>query len=250
MKKFPFLGALATMMLFAACRNERPYTITGEFDIPELLNLGDTIINRPALDGHYVYMLNLDGEILDSCIVAGEKYSFTGSLIKGEEPYFVYIADEYAVGLCVIEPGDIHVMISEEVTAVGTPQNDAITEFNDALQSLENDLYEKMRKAAELNPSLPVDSFMLLNQSQTQAAYDHIVDSVYQADPHSLAAVYVINMKTSQIQLADELQKELDKYDPYIRESQLLQSRMKYLRLLENYYSTSSFVNEAEEQQP
>ena len=68
MKKLFF--ALCAVLTLVSCNQQKPYNITGTFDIPDSLNLGDTVIAREPLDGTYVYMLELNGEAIDSALVS------------------------------------------------------------------------------------------------------------------------------------------------------------------------------------
>ena len=73
MKKILF--AVICVLALASCNRQKPYTITGGFDIPDSLNFGDTVIAREPLDGMFVYMLDLDGTPIDSVAIANNQFA-------------------------------------------------------------------------------------------------------------------------------------------------------------------------------
>lgn len=220
--------ALVALFALVSCNRQEPYTITGTFDIPDSLNLGDTIIAREPLDGTYVYMLELDGEPIDSALVLNETFSFSGN-VKADEAFFAYIACDYSYGIIAVEPGDYSINIGEQVLAYGSPTNDAINDFDASTAEIEEEIGLRLQAAVEAAGGYPGDSILMPFYIEFGEKYDALIDSVYNANPKNLVGVYVINIKTAEAQSVDDLDMMLEDYDEYIVNSPLMEARRQYL---------------------
>ena len=225
MKKLFF--ALCALLTLVSCNQQKPYNITGTFDIPDSLNLGDTVIAREPLDGTYVYMLELNGEAIDSALVQNETFTFSGN-VKADEAFFAYIACDYAYGIIAIEPGDYCMTIGEEVLAYGSPTNDAINDIDAKVTELEQGIGERLQAAVENAGGYPGDSIMMPFYLEFNDRYEALIDSVYQKNTKNLVGVYVVNILTSGAQSLDELESMLEEYDEYIANSPLMDARRQY----------------------
>lgn len=242
------LGAL--LLLAASCSNERPYTVNGTIQMPDSLQMGDTIIATPSFEGWQVYMLDLDGTPLDSVQIADNKFQFSGTVDK-KCPYFVYLANDICVGMIAVEPGDILVTIDEQsLTAVNTPTNDVMTDLDAAVQNLQQGVYDYLAQLTQDNgiEQLP-DSVLMPIYMDFMNQSTQMLDSFYTANQGTLAAQYVVNYITSQVNSSDELLEVLEAYPDEIRESQLIKSRLDYLRQIESYYQMLESGNTADSTQ-
>lgn len=227
---------LLLITLMASCSNEKPYTIQGRIELPDSLLVGDSLMATPSLEGWQVYMLNLDGESIDSVQISDNQFSFEG-MVNKKDPYFVYLASDLCVGLIAIEPGDIEVVIdAESLTATGTPTNDMMIDIDATLLNLQQDTYAEMAALTQEYGEAMPDSLIMPLYQDYMSKYNQVVDSFYQASPEGLAAVYCVNVLTSHAQSSAELMEALSEYPDEIQDSPLMQSRLAYLRSIESYY--------------
>ena len=227
MKKILF--ALLCIVALASCNRKQPYTITGTFEIPDSLNYGDTVIAREPLDGTYVYMLELSGEVIDSALVKNEMFSFVGN-IKEKDKFFAYIACEYAYGIIAVEPGEYNMTIGQEIMAYGSVTNDAINDIDAKGAEIEQGIGDRMMAAVEAAGGYPSDSIMMPFYLEFNEKYESLIDSVYQGNKENLIGVYAVNIITSGAQSLDELEMLLEDYNDYISDSPLMEARRAYLR--------------------
>lgn len=231
---FPALFMLIILMV--SCSNEKPYTIHGSIELPDSLMVGDTLMATPSLEGWQVYMLDLDGQTVDSVEIADNQFTFAGEVDK-KNPFFVYLASDVCVGLIAIEPGDINVVIdAESLIATGTPVNDLMTDIDAALLNLQQDTYIQMADLTENYGETMNDSIMMPLYQNYMSQYNQLVDSFYQASQGGLSAVYCVNILTAHAQSSDELLEAISEYPEEIQNSPLLQARLTYLRGIEAYY--------------
>ncbi len=224
-KLLPFAAAAA---LLVSCNNAETFSIEGSFNIPESFQLGDTVIERGPIEGS-VYLIGLDNEPIDSVEITDDKFQFTGVVDK-KKPYIAYLACDYAIGMLVIEPGEIKVEMSEQVVATGTPTNDGITQMNDGAEEISNRLYDELYALRQDGNDAMSDSLLMplyLQYSQLLSSY---IDSIYTANKDNLLGVYAANLQTSQIQSAEELESVLSEYSEYVRNSELMQARIQYYK--------------------
>lgn len=227
---------LLLITLMASCSNEKPYTIQGRVELPDSLLVGDSLMATPSLEGWQVYMLNLDGESIDSVEISDNQFVFQGE-VNSKDPYFVYLASDLCVGLIAIEPGDIEVVIdAESLTATGTPTNDMMIDIDATLLNLQQDTYAEMAALTQEYGETMPDSLMMPLYQDYMSRYNQVVDSFYQTNPEGLAAVYCVNVLTSHAQTSDELMEALAEYPVEIQNAPLMQSRLTYLRGIESYY--------------
>ena len=227
---------LLLITLMASCSNEKPYTIQGRVELPDSLLVGDSLMATPSLEGWQVYMLNLDGESIDSVEISDNQFYFEGMVDK-TDPYFVYLASDLCVGLIAIEPGDIEVVIdAESLTATGTPVNDMMIDIDATLLNLQQDTYAEMAALTQEYGEAMPDSLIMPLYQDYMSKYNQVVDSFYQANSKGLAAVYCVNVLTSHAQGSDDLVEAISDYPEEIQNSPLLQSRLAYLRSIESYY--------------
>ena len=233
MKKI--LPIIFSFLLAVSCTNEKPYTIHGSIELPDSLMVGDTLMATPSLEGWQVYMLDLDGQTVDSTEIADNKFSFEGK-VNAKDPFFVYIASDICVGLIAIEPGDISVVIdAESLTATGTPSNDAMIDIDAALVNLQQDTYVKMAELTEAYGEEMTDSIVFPLYQEYMSQYASLVDSFYEKSS-GLAAIYCVHILTSNAQSSAELLDAIAEYPEEIQNSPLIQSRVQYLRGIEAYY--------------
>lgn len=234
MKKIFIL--FAAVMLLAACSKEKTFTIEGSFNIPESYELADTVLTRGPITG-YVYMLDLDGEPLDSARIIEEKFSFSG-VVNSDQPYFAYLVSEYAAGMFVIEPGDMKAVIGEPVAVTGTSTNDAITNLMARVDTIGYMLYDEMSALQEQNPDSTLDQNAIMEiYGKYSSQVDHMVDSIYQKNTENLLGVYCANVMTAQVQSAAELEAALATFSDFVKNSELIQQHYKYLQGSEAQYS-------------
>lgn len=227
MKKILF--AILCVVALASCNSQKPYTITGTIDIPDSLNYGDTVIAREPLDGTFVYMLDLDGEPVDSAMVINDTFVFSGK-VSAKEAFFAYIACEYSYGIVAVEPGEYSMTIGQEVLAYGSPSNDAINDIDAKVAEIEQSIGDRMMAAVEEAGGYPSDSLMMPFYLEFNDKYQTLIDSVYQENKENLVGVYAVNIITSGAQSVDELDMMLEEYGSYISESPMMEARRAYLR--------------------
>ncbi|MBQ0056345.1 MAG: DUF4369 domain-containing protein [Bacteroidales bacterium] len=223
--------ALVAALVIAACSSEKTYTIEGSFDIPEILEFGDTAIERGPIEG-YVYILDLNGEVLDSALIENEKFTFTG-LVDADKPYFAYLVNDYAAGMFVVEPGTMQAVISMQVSVTGTEMNTQITEMMDRVAGLESDLRDEVT-AVEMSSAdaLTPDTIMAIYGKYSDLV-TVIVDSVYMANTDNLIGVFCINAITAQAGSEAELEEMIAPYSDYVKNSELIKRHFEYLKELE-----------------
>lgn len=236
MRKTP-LALVASLILAASCSHDKPYTISGVIDMPDSLQLGDTIIATPSFEGWQVYMLDLEGAPIDSVEISDNRFSFSGN-VDERHPFFVYLANDICVGMIALEPGDIQITINEStLIASGTSTNDMMTDLDGVLQDLQEDVYEKMSTIAnESEGGVISDSVMTDLYMDFRAQTTHLLDSFYNCYEGKLGAVYAVNYKTADVQSSEELNEILSDYPEEIRNSQLMRGRLDYMRQVEAYY--------------
>jgi len=227
MKKILFVFAAALML--AACSKEKTYTIEGSFDVPMSYPVGDTVLTRGPITG-YVYLLDLDGQPIDSAQIEDEKFFFSG-IVNSDQPYFAYLVSEYAASIFAIEAGDMKAVIGETVTVSGASINDAISGLMESVDNIGDQLYEDMAAMQEsLGDSTISQDLILPIYTKYSEQVDLLVDSVYQANTDNLVGVFCANVKTIQAQSAAELEEMLDSYSDYVKNSELIQQHLKYLK--------------------
>lgn len=234
MKKiFPLL---ATLLVAASCSNDKPYTISGTIQMPDSLQLGDTVVETPSFEGWKVYMLDLDGTPIDSTEIADNQFGFEGKVDKNN-PYFVYLANDICVGMIAVEPGEIKVTIDESsLVACNTPTNDLMTDLDLSIQNMQEEVYGLLADLTEEHGEQLPDSIMMPLYMEFMSNSSQLLDSFYTANEGTLGAQYIVNYITSQVQTSDELLDALSAYPDDIRESQLFKTRLDYLRQVEAYY--------------
>ncbi|GEM_PF-1708954 len=240
-KLIPVLLSLVVLMI--SCSNEKPYTISGSVELPDSLLVGDTMMATPSLEGWQVYMLNLDGETIDSVQIADNHFTFEGTVDKND-PYFIYLASDLCVGLIAIEPGNIDVTIDEQsLIASGTPANDLMTDIDAALENLQQDTYTQMAELTQQYGETMSDSVLMPLYQEYMSQYNQLVDSFYEAAQGGLSAVYCVNILTAHAQSSEELLEAISDYPAEIQNSPLLQARLNYLKSIEAYYQMYDGVN-------
>lgn len=224
-------------LLAVSCSNNKPYSINGTIDMPDSLQMGDTLIATPSFEGWKVYMLDLDGTPLDSVEIANNQFAFSGEVDK-RYPYFVYLANDICVGMIAVEPGDIQVTIDQaSLIACNTPTNDMMTDLDLSIQNLQEDVYTYLADLTEKNDGeqLP-DSVILPIYMDFMNMTTQLLDSFYTANQGTLGAQYAVNYMTSQVQTSDELLEAIEDYPDDIKNSQLIKTRLDYMRQVEAYY--------------
>lgn len=241
----------AFLCLLASCSNVKPYSIYGSIQMPDSLQMGDTMVATPSFEGWMVYMLDLDGSPIDSVAVSDNKFEFSGN-VDQRNPFFVYLANDICVGMIAIEPGDIQVTIDESsLMACNTPTNDLMTDLDLSIQSMQEDVYLYLAELKEKNggEDLP-DSLLMPVYMDFMNMTTQMLDSFYTANQGTLGAQYVVNYITSQVQTSDELLEVLSDYPDEIRESPLFQSRLDYMRQVEAYYKYLQNEMDEDQSQP
>jgi len=234
MKKILFFAA-ATLLL-AACSKEKTYTIDGKFNVPESYEVGDTVLTRGPIEG-YVYMLDLNGDPIDSAKIENETFSFSG-IVNADQPYFAYIMSEYGAGMFVVEPGAMTAVVGEPFTVTGTETNDAIARLMDVVDGIGDNLYQEMSALQEQNPDSTLDQNLIMEVYYKYSnMVDHLVDSIYHANTDNLVGVYCANVQTAQVQSSAELENALESYSDFVKESELIQQHFVYLRGAESQYN-------------
>lgn len=235
MKRILPLAAAALMV--ASCTNTKPYNIYGTIQMPDSLQMGDTVVATPSFEGWKVYMLDLDGTPIDSVEISDNKFEFAGNVDK-KNPFFAYLANDICVGMIAIEPGDIQVTIDESsLLACNTPTNDLMTDLDLSIQNLQEEVYNYLADLTEKNGGDQIpDSLMMPIYMDFMNQTTQLLDSFYTANAGTLGAQYVVNYITSQVQSSEELLEVLEDYPEEIRESPLMQTRLDYLRQVEAYY--------------
>lgn len=235
MKRILPLSLLA--LIAVSCSNNKPFTINGTIDMPDSLQMGDTMVATPSFEGWKVYMLDLDGTPIDSVEIADNQFAFSGEVDK-KNPYFVYLANDICVGMIAVEPGDIQVTIDQaSLLACNTPTNDLMTDLDLSIQNLQEDIYTYLADLTEKNDGeqLP-DSVLMPIYMDFMNTTTQLLDSFYTANQGTLGAQYVVNYITAQVQTSDELLEAIEDYPDDIKNSQLIKSRLDYLRQIEAYY--------------
>ena len=243
MKKILTIAVAA--LLLTACSKNNTYTIEGSFNIPETYDLADTTLTRGPIEG-YVYLINLDGSPIDSAQIVDEKFSFSG-IVNPEMPYYAYLVSEYAAGMLAIEPGCIKAVVGEPFVVTGTTTNDAIAKLMSDVDSIGYDFFDEL-SALQDSAASPTDSTFQFAFSMLQNKYDNIVtdmvESLYEANQENLIGVYCANVTTVQARSADELESLLERYSEYVRNSELIQLHLEYLKKAESDYSGEDYLGD------
>jgi len=229
MKNFwSLVSAVAALTLVACNGGVKEYSITGSFDVPASIQVGDSLIERGPLDGVYVYLVSVEGEAIDSALIVNETFTMEGT-VDSSDPYFAYIVCDWGAGMLVVEPGDISVLMSGDgVSATGTPLNDNIADFEAAIQNEGESFYAKMYALYNSGDSLSQEAMVSL-YSEQQASLLGIIDSTYAANTENLVGVYAVNLIMGQIGEVEELDAFLEDYSEYVKNNPLVLSYRTYL---------------------
>ena len=138
MKNLVYFFAAGTLVL-AACSNDPAYKISG------------TIEN--VADGEYVYLSEAKGRELiklDSAVVANGAFTFEGRQDAAVNRYITYIPAEGKRIMTdfFLENGNINVVLGEESTIAGTPNNDIYQAYKTESGALNKELkavYDKFK---------------------------------------------------------------------------------------------------------
>lgn len=233
--------AAVCALAITACNSEKSYTISGEFDLPMTFEYGDSVIERPSLEGMSVYLYDLDENVVDSAVVdADEHFAFQGS-IKSEDSKFLFLVTGIASGMFVLEPGEISAVIGEDLTITGTSLNDGITDLNSAVSNLQQDAFMQYSALADSLGDQLNDSHLQSLYETSMQQTELLLDSFYHANSDNLIGVYAVHFKTSQATTAQELDAALADYDDYMRSQPLFMSRRSYYLQMEEQLSSRDF---------
>lgn len=232
-------------MLLCACNSEKTYTITGTLDLPDHIEMGDTILPVPSLEDEWVYIMDLENEAVDSTQIHDNKFSFSGK-VKPDECYFVVlgIGSKLGQSLIAIEPGDIEVyMDQDDITVTGTPSNDCIADLDAAQAKLTTDTYAYF---TSINDSL-LNLGMVLSDSLAKPIVDEyeskmnaLLDSAYNNNQDNLGGVYIVSRRYLDVTSSAELEQALEAYPEKIRNNELIQVTLRMFRQYEEMYQYGS----------
>ncbi|MCQ2237504.1 MAG: AhpC/TSA family protein [Bacteroidales bacterium] len=136
MKRIIFSMLAAAGIIFSACSDEKPYTITCHYQ-------------NQIPDSTYAYLVSFnsglrDVNYLDSALIINRKAQFAG-VIKGTQACAIYTLRFRAP--FILEPGDIKIEGTEVVT--GTALNENWTDFRAYSDSVNNSAEEQYRIAVK-----------------------------------------------------------------------------------------------------
>ena len=224
------VAVLTALCVLSACNRPKEWTINGSFDVPDTIQYGDTFFIRPALDGTSVYMLSLDGAVIDTAVVENETFTFSGT---AEEPRMRYLACEYCIGTVVIEPGTINVIMSENFEASGTPNNDGISRLESRMVELQAETREKMlAQGADDSVSVNTDSLQMVMYGiyfDLMNNLSAMIDSTAEAHPDDMVGVYAWSIKIGSVENLSLLDTMLTSASDYVRNSEMIQVRRQYI---------------------
>jgi len=227
---------IAASVLLCSCQSEKSYTITGTLDIPAQVQYGDTVIDVPSFNDTWVYLLDLDQVVVDSALIENNSFTFEGK-IKAKDAYYAYLLSQVAnPSLIVIEPGDIDVYISPEVSVSGTPSNDCITDIEAALSNLNNDTYAMLEDLAQNYSAKGIDISEAIQDSigtEYRKAMIALLDSAYATNKDNLGGAYVVLLRLMDSETVDAFESALQDYPDNIRDNQLFQITLQQMRQYE-----------------
>ena len=231
LQHFTALFALVAV-LFCSCNNEKPYTITGTLDLPELFPYGDTLIALPSFEGTMVYLYDLENDLIDSTLIEDNNFYFEGK-VKQSEAYFVQLVSQIGQTLIVVEPGDIEVYITPEITVNGTPSNDCMADIDAAVANLNNDTYEYLAyltdSLRESGEEVTMDMQMQLAEEFSRSFFA-LLDSAYESNMDNCGGVYAALMRHQDCTTSDELEEAMSSYPTFIRNNELVQLNLRVMR--------------------
>ena len=195
MKKFGLIAA-AGLMTLAACQDNNGYTING------------TIAD--ATDGEYVYLKTTgrNAEVLDSAVVNGGKFQFTGTPELDVFPKAVtYTSKTGKVGVALyLEKGTINVVMDEQnSTAAGTANNEALHAFmleNKKMGEEMKAIYQRFRTDSTLTDAQREELMAELEKkdaAQTDYVYNQIVANVANPFGAYLLASYGLSIDVEKL---------------------------------------------------
>lgn len=237
MKKL-VLSLLVAACALVACNREKEYVVSGSFNIPEQLQFGDTTIARGPLDGIQVFLFDLGGNVVDSTVVENETFTFKGK-VSEKNAWFGTILCDYCMGLLVIEPGNIDVVLTNDVEATGTPMNDQIAEIVEGLSQLESDVYNKMYEIYAANdPTVEADEekqmqLIMPIYEESMERRNALLDSFYVNNKENLVGVFAASALTESASTSDELEEMLSEYSEFVQKNEWMQYRLDYMRRAE-----------------
>ena len=222
---------LAVLCLLTACSKPKEWTIQGSFDVSDTIQYGDTFFLRPPLDGINVYLLDMNGDIIDTAKVENEMFTMTGI---AEEPQMRYLACEYCIGTVVVEAGTINVIMSDNFEATGTPNNDGISRLEGRLAELQEEgrtqiLSQGMQDTPVSAQSDSVQQLMYAIYFDLMSKIAATIDSTAEAHPEDMIGVYAWSIKIGSVENAALLDTMLIQASDYVRNSELMQARRAYL---------------------
>ncbi len=243
LKQFLLLSSVVCLTILSACKEQKPYKINGTIDLPEQMQYADTIIDVPSFEGTWVYMLDLENQLLDSAQITSNSFHFIGE-VDPQDTYYVQLLSQIGSALVVVEPGNIEVYFSLDISVSGTPSNEAMSDMDAALENLNLDTYNYM---AQLRDSLHAKGEEL-SEEQEKLIFDEfqeqmyqIIDSIYNNNKDNQAAAYAVLMRNMHIPDVDGFEKELAQYPKSIQDNELIKV---YLRAMRQYQEGESGENQ------
>lgn len=235
MKTKTLLFILTFAAIFCSCNREKPYTIHGTLDLPDQVPYGDTIIDVPSFNGTWVYLLDLDNQLIDSVMIDNDEFDFKG-VIRPSDAYYAQFVSQLGSSLIAIEPGDIDVYIDGNITISGTPSNDAMADVDAAMQNLNSDTYEYL---SNLTDSLRANGEELSDIQQMKIAQEfqntlvNTLDSLYQQNKENLGGAYAVLMRHMDTQTSEEYENIISTYPEDIQNNELVQFNLRMIRQYE-----------------
>ncbi len=244
LKQFLLVSSAVCLCILSACKGEKPYTISGTLDLPDQIPYGDTIIDVPSFEGTWVYLLDFENQLLDSTQIASNSFHFEGT-VDAKDSYYVQLVSQVGSTLLVIEPGDIEVYMTTDISVSGTPSNDAMSDLDAALENLNTDTYNYL---AHLTDSLRDTGEEVSEERQMQIfdefreAMNRIIDSTYNNNKDNQAAAYAVLMRHMDVQTSEEFEKVIAQYPKSIQENELIQVNLRAMRQYEMRWDNDSLA--------
>lgn len=205
------------------------YSISGTFNVPDSVLMGDSLVALGSPDGGCVYLLDIQGEVLDSSLVFNNSFSFSGE-VDSLDSYFAYLASDWGFGMLVIEPGEISVeMTGENPIVSGTPLNDGVTDLELFLSYIEEDFYGRLlRLYNDEGNRVDSDDLMSVYREEVEAKAD-LLDSVYQANAENLLGVYATLRIVEQTTDLEQFNMVMNQVTDYVRNHPMILRYKEYL---------------------
>lgn len=229
-----FLFTLLTgLLVFTACSEKAATTYTINGTIPD-----------NSLDGKMIYIYNRDNNniYIDSTIVAGNTFTFSG---KMDTAAYCRIdaSREYYVNF-ILENGTINLDLSKPISPSGSPLNDEIAHFFAAQDSMANLIdikrQELMKQTEDKDERMQLQKDYF--QNEWKPAYLATLNNFFSRNLNNPIGAIALNYMDGYL-TPDEVKPKIEQLSEAVRNSPNMQSTLQRINALEQTAEGKPFVD-------